>query len=101
MPERHHTGMTAMPITLPAPFEARIASITDEELAVRGQKREDLRAYYERRVTVDERKSPKLGAEAPDLTLELLNPEGKRTGEYKSLASFRGLPVGLVFGSFT
>lgn len=93
--------MTYMPITLPAPFEKRIASITDRELEVRGQKREDLRAYYERRVTVDEAKSPKPGAEAPDVTLEVLSPEGKRTGEYKTLASFRGLPVGLVFGSFT
>jgi len=90
-----------MPITLPAPFETRIAAITDEELAVRGQKRGDLRAYYERRVTLDEQKSPRLGAEAPDVALELLSPEGKRTGEFKNLASFRGLPVGLVFGSFT
>ncbi len=90
-----------MPITLPEPFERRIAGITDEELAVRGQKREDLRAYYERRVTVDERKSPKVGAEAPDVTLEVLSADGKRTGDYKSLTSFRGLPVGLVFGSFT
>ena len=90
-----------MPITLPAPFERRLASVTDEELAVRGQKREDLRAYYEQRVTRDEERSPALGAEAPDVTLELLSGDGRRTGEYHSLSSFRGLPVGLIFGSFT
>jgi len=90
-----------MPVTLPQPFERRIAGITDEELAVRGQKREDLRAYYERRIAADERKSPRVGAIAPDVKLELLSPDGKRTGEYKSLSSFRGLPVGLIFGSFT
>ena len=90
-----------MPITLPAPFERRLASVTDEELAVRGQKREDLRAYYEQRVMRDEERSPVLGAEAPDVTLELLSADGRRTGEYHSLSSFRGLPVGLIFGSFT
>lgn len=90
-----------MPVTLPEPFERRLATVTDEELAVRGQKREDLRAYYERRIAVDEQRSPRVGAEAPDVTLELLSPEGRRTGEYRNLASFRGLPVGLIFGSFT
>ena len=90
-----------MAITLPAPFERRLAGVTDKELAVRGQKREDLRAYYEQRVMRDEQKSPAPGAEAPDVTLELLGADGRRSGEYHSLSSFRGLPVGLIFGSFT
>jgi hypothetical protein len=47
-----------MSIELPKQFEARIASIADRELEVRGQKREDLRAYCENRVLDDH--GPKL-----------------------------------------
>ncbi len=90
-----------MAIELPKQFEARIASITDRELEVRGQKREDLRAYYEKRVLDDMAKSPDVGAPAPDVRLELLSADGKRTGDYRSISDFRGLPVGLIFGSFT
>lgn len=90
-----------MAIELPRQFEERIASITDRELEVRGQKREDLRGYYEKRVLDDMGKSPAVGAPAPDMRLELLSAEGSRTGEYRTLADFRGLPVGLIFGSFT
>ena len=89
------------PIELPKPFEDRIASVTDRELEVRGQSRADLRAYYEKRVRDDIARAPAIGAPAPDVTLELLSATGARTGEYKSLSDFRGLPVGLIFGSFT
>jgi hypothetical protein len=90
-----------MTIELPKQFEARIASITDRELQVRGQKRGDLRAYYEKRVLDDQANSPAVGAPAPDVRLELLSADGARTGDYKSISDFRGLPVGLIFGSFT
>ena len=68
---------------------------------MRGQKREDLRAYYEARVLDDQANSPAVGAPAPDVKLELLSADGARTGDYKSISDFRGLPVGLIFGSFT
>ena len=42
-----------------------------------------------------------MGAEAPELALVLLSPEGKRTGETLSLSSLRGKPNGLIFGFFT
>lgn len=90
-----------MAIELPQPFEQRVQNVGDEELAVRGQTRDELRAYYERRVLDDQAKSPAVGSEAPDVALEVLSADGKRTGESRSLSSFRGRPVGLVFGSFT
>jgi hypothetical protein len=33
--------------------------------------------------------------------LEILDAKGQRTGEYQKLSSYRGTPVGLVFGSYT
>jgi len=90
-----------MAVELPKPFEDRISSISDRELEVRGQSREDLRGYYEKRVLDDIARSPSVGAPAPDVQLELLSATGQRTGAYKSISDFRGLPVGLIFGSFT
>ena len=44
---------------------------------------------------------PRPGDMAPDFTADLLGPDRQRTGEQIRLSSFRGKPVGIVFGSFT
>jgi hypothetical protein len=85
---------------LPKIFEDRIARITDEELAFRGWTREDMRARYLARIERD-KQSPQVGDIAPDFELERLDGAGQRTGEKMSLASLRGKPVGLIFGSYT
>ena len=46
-------------------------------------------------------KVPEQGSEAPDFNLDVLDREKGRTGEKISLSSFRGKPVGLIFGSYT
>jgi hypothetical protein len=48
-----------------------------------------------------EARTPAVGTEAADFELELLSPEGKRTGELRRLSNHRGRPVALVFGSYT
>jgi hypothetical protein len=89
-----------MPIELPEKFEAILARHSDEDLKVRGHTRESLRKFIEGRIIRDQ-KSPKIGEIAPDLELELMSPEGKRTGEMVNLSAYRGKPMGLVFGSYT
>ena len=44
---------------------------------------------------------PKVGSEAPDFEIEVLDRERKRTGEHVRLSAQRGKPVALLFGSFT
>ncbi len=76
------------------------ANMSDEEMKFRGWTRESMRERWAAKVERD-RNSPKPGDEAPDFELEILSPEGKRTGENLRLSSLRGKPVGLIFGSFT
>ncbi len=45
--------------------------------------------------------SPPVGAPAPDFELEVMDGDGNRTGEFFTLSSVRGKPVGLIFGSYT
>ena len=45
--------------------------------------------------------APRIGDLAPEFAAERLTPVGKPTGEAMALASLRGKPVGLVFGSYT
>ena len=55
-----------------------------------------------RRMIADREKgAPPVGSEAPDFELELLDDKGGRTAETLRLASLRGRPVALVFGSYT
>ncbi len=44
---------------------------------------------------------PKVGTAAPDFEVEMLTPEGARTGEMFSLSSSRGKPMALLMGSYT
>ncbi len=46
-------------------------------------------------------KVPKVGDEAPDFELDILDGEQGRTGEKLRLSALRGKPVGLFFGSYT
>ncbi|MEE9280214.1 MAG: hypothetical protein V3V67_08575 [Myxococcota bacterium] len=62
--------------------------------------KDEIAARYERRREW-ERSSPKPGMKAPDFELELLSPQGKRTGEMRRLSDYRGRPVALTFGSYT
>jgi hypothetical protein len=62
--------------------------------------RDELERFFEGR-RKREAGSPKPGMEAPAFTLELLSPEGHRTGETRHLRDHRGRPVALIFGSYT
>jgi hypothetical protein len=44
---------------------------------------------------------PKVGSEAPDFVADVLHRKRKRTGEQVRLSDLRGMPVGIIFGSFT
>ena len=44
---------------------------------------------------------PKVGAQAPDFTADVLDRQRRRTGEQVRLSDLRGKPVGIVFGSYT
>ena len=44
---------------------------------------------------------PKVSTKAPDFEVEMLTPEGARTGEMFRLSSSRGKPMALVMGSYT
>ena len=90
-----------MSVKLPDKFEAIVVNATDEWLATRGKTRDDLRKLIEGRVLKDQEKSPNVGDPAPDFEAELLDPKGKRTGEYQRLSDSFGTPIGLVFGSYT
>ena len=57
----------------------------------------EIRAMMEER----EKRTPAVGAPAPDFELEGLSPEGERTGETLQLSEYRGRPLALVFGSYT
>jgi len=48
-----------------------------------------------------EAKVPKVGAQAPDFTADVLDRDRQRTGEQVRLSDLRGKPVGIVFGSYT
>ena len=79
---------------------AEVAEISDERLEMLMISREE---YTKMRVEVAEREKrvPKVGEQAPAFNLERLDFGGKRTGEFVSLASMRGKPVTLYFGSYT
>ena len=69
-----------------------------------GYTREQFLERYEAEVRERARRdetAPKEGELAPDFEIERLTPAGKRTGEMFRLASTRGSPVALVFGSYT
>lgn len=48
-----------------------------------------------------ERNAPRVGAPAPDFTVERLSADGKRSGAYFQLSETKGRPVALIFGSYT
>ena len=77
-----------------------LRNMSEEELEFRGWTREGIAERWAGRVEKDEG-SPQIGDEAPDFELEILSPEGKRTGETLRLSSLRGKPRGIYFGSFT
>lgn len=79
---------------------AEVRTITDERLEALMISREDwttMRAESAER----EKRVPQVGDRAPEFNLERLDYDGKRTGEMVSLASMRGKPATLYFGSYT
>lgn len=64
------------------------------------QTRGEYEAMVRERAARDQR-APKVGDPAPDFALELLAPDGTRTGEVFRLSQTRGRPVALVLGSYT
>ena len=90
-----------MAVELPEKFENIVVNAADKWLETRGMTRDELRSFIEKRVIRDIELSPKIGEEAPDFEVELLNEHGGRTGEMVKLSSYFGKPVGLIFGSYT
>ena len=90
-----------MSIELPEKFENIVVNAKQEWLDTRGKTRDELRTLIEGRVIKDNEISPKVGDDAPDFEAEILDEQGKRTGNMLQLSSQIGLPIGLVFGSYT
>jgi hypothetical protein len=90
-----------MSIELPPLFQHALDRLSDEELMARGITRAEQRKRMEQRILRDREKSPEIGDDAPDLKLEVLKPEGKRSGEYLQISSLRGKFVGILFGSYS
>lgn len=89
-----------MAMKLPQVLEDRINNISDDELVFRGWTRDGMREGFERRLEAD-KDSPQVGDVAPDFELERLSATGGRTGKMMTLSGLRGIPVGLIFGSYT
>ena len=90
-----------MSVKLPEKFEAIITNATQEWLDTRGTTRDELRKFIEGRVIRDKEKAPKVGDAAPDFEIERLDSKGKRTGVMERLSDHFGIPIGLIFGSYT
>lgn len=90
-----------MSVQLPEKFEAIVVNAKPEWLAARDLTRDQLRTFIEGRVIRDRERSPKVGDDAPDFEVEVLDDKGKRTGEMTRLSSHFGTPIGLIFGSYT
>ena len=88
--------MTKNNIILPDPME----QLTSEQWEEVGCTRKQFEDRWEARLARD-KMSPAIGGNAPDFELEVLSPEGKRTGSLFRLSSLFGKPIGLVFGSYT
>ena len=90
-----------MSVELPEKFENIVTNAKQEWLDTRGMTRDELRTLIEGRVIRDKEVSPKVGDDAPDFEVEVLDGHGKRTGEMMQLSSQFGTPIGLIFGSYT
>jgi|TARA_B100001094_G_C17450974_1_gene448252 hypothetical protein len=94
-------GSPIMSIKLPEKFEKIVTNSKQEWLDTRGMTRDELRTLIEGRVIRDQEVSPKVGEDAPDFDVEILDAQGKRTDKMMKLSSQFGVPIGLVFGSYT
>jgi len=90
-----------MSIELPEKFEKIVVNAKQKWLDTRGMTRDELRTLIEGRVIKDKEASPKVGDDAPDFEAEILDERGNRTNEMFRLSSQFGVPIGLVFGSYT
>ena len=83
-------------LNLPEPMRG----LTEKEWEEIGFTREEFENRWQARIERDQF-SPKVGARAPDFELELLSSKGDRTGQLFQLSSLSGIPIGLIFGSYT
>lgn len=74
--------------------------LTDEDFSRMLLTRETYTAMRNERVE-RERLAPRVGAPAPDFSVERLSKDGKRSGENFQLSQTKGRPVALIFGSYT
>lgn len=88
--------MRSEKLVLPEPMR----ELTEKEWQEVGFTREQFEERWQARLERDQF-SPKVGARAPDFELELLSSKGKRTGQLFQLSSLSGMPIGLIFGSYT
>ena len=77
-----------------------VDALPDEAFEKLGISREGLREV-QRQQALREEQAPAIGDPAPAFRIERLTPTGQRTGTHFELASARGRPVALVFGSYT
>ena len=88
--------MRSEKLVLPEPM----LELTEKEWEEIGFTREEFENRWQARIERDQF-SPKVGARAPDFELELLSSKGNRTGQLFQLSSLSGIPIGLIFGSYT
>ena len=67
---------------------------------IMNESRDALQARFDTKVE-QELNAPNPGDVAPDFELELLDHEGRRTGDQRCLSDYYDKPVALIFGSFT
>ena len=70
--------------------QLKAMNVTKEQLYQRNREKDELNKTV-----------PPVETMAPDFEAERLSPDGERTGNFVRISSFRGAPVGLLFGSYT
>jgi len=84
----------------PGMMDLDVDKLPDDVFDKLGLSRDEFREV-QARMAERAARTPAAGTPAPDFEIERLSPDGKRTGETFQLASARGRPVALVFGSYT
>lgn len=90
-------GISEVPKTTP---DMTIEERRKVWLQISDMTEEEFDAMFARQRARQER-VPKVGDEAPDFELDVLDRQKKRTGGKVGLSRLRGKPVALVFGSYT
>ena len=74
---------------------------TNEYLATLELPPEPVLQQYRAQKAAQEAAAPRVGDKAPDFSVELLTRDGERSGDFLTLADFRGRTLALMFGNYT